>query len=482
MLESLEDRSVPTNFTVTNLNDGGPGSLRQAITAANANTVPDVITFAPGLSGTINLTLPGADDTNAGGDLDILNPVALEGPGANTLTVNQTVANERVFDVQAGAGAAVSISGLTITGGNGNNGGGGGVRLATAASLTLSAVDITGNSNTGPVIGGGLLQVGTGSVMTVLDSTIDSNTAPMSGGGGIGFGGGTATLTNCTISGNLAPGGGGVNDNGTATIRNCTIAGNSAGTGGGIVIDLFAGPLTLSSTIVAANNATTDPDVDGPVQAASDHNLIGNNAGLTGVTNGVNGNLVGTAASPINPLLGPLQLNGGPTPTRALLAGSLALNNGADSVGLASDQRGAPFVRLFGAGVDIGAFEVQPNPAPTSQAIQAAVQVLTLLQPTGARLAGFATGDINGDNVNDVVVALRLRNGRLLVASFDGAGGKIVGVFQPFRNALSAGARVQLVTLNLNADPALEIALIVTPGGVGVPHISAFTGTGTRIF
>src|SRR5262249_11687863 len=143
-VEPLEERTVPTIFTVTNLNDGGPGSLRQALTAANAAPDPDIIQFAAGLSGTINLMSPGSDDRNVGGDHDILNPVSIQGPGANLLTVRQTVADERVFDVRPPAGETVLISGLTISGGNGHLDGGG-VRLPVAATVILSAVDISGN-------------------------------------------------------------------------------------------------------------------------------------------------------------------------------------------------------------------------------------------------------------------------------------------------------------------------------------------------
>src|SRR5262245_1032235 len=55
-LEALEDRTVPSTFAVENLLDSGPGSLRQAVLAANGNPGPDVVRFARGLEGTITLT------------------------------------------------------------------------------------------------------------------------------------------------------------------------------------------------------------------------------------------------------------------------------------------------------------------------------------------------------------------------------------------------------------------------------------------
>jgi hypothetical protein len=479
-LEPLEERAVPTMFTVTNLNDGGAGSLRQAITAANAAADADTINFAAGLSGTIILSLAGPDDSNAGGDLDILNPVSIRGPGANLLTVRQTAPNERVFDVQPPTGAAVAISGLTITGGH-SVFDGGGVQLVTGAALTLSAVEITGNTSGGA--GGGISQgILPGSVMAIVNSTIANNSSGFLGGG-INTQSGSATITNCTISGNSATmsRGGGVRASaGAVTIRNCTISGNSAAFGGaGISIGGVEG-LTLSSTIVAGNTTPgLQHEFDGAVLATSDHNLIGDDTGLTGITNGVNGNVIGSAATPIDPRLGPLQFSGGPTRTRALLPGSLAINNGSDLAGLAADQRGFPFLRLSGAGVDIGAFETQPTPQPTAQALQAAIQVL---QSVGGRLAAVAFGDMNGDFVNDIVLAVWLRNNRLVIVTFDGVSGKIVGVVTPFRNAVGADARVQLLTLNLNADPMLEIGLIITPGAPGVPRVSAFTATGMRTF
>jgi len=481
-LEPLEERAMPSIFTVTNLNDGGPGSLRQAISAANAAPDSDVITFASGLTGTINLTIPGSDDNNVGGDLDILNPVSIQGPGANLLIVRQTVLNERVFDIRPAAGASVSISGLTITGGNAAAGFGGGVYLPTAAVLTLSAVEIVGN--TAQSEGGGVLAGVAGSVLAILNSTIAANSAEGSGAG-IDIVGGSATISNSTISGNTARssgslgGGVGVFVGGNLAVRNSTIVGNTATTGAGMIWEGSA-TVSLSSTIVAGNNPAGAGDIVGTLKGG-DHNLIGDGTGLMGVANGINGNLIGTAAIPISPLLGPLQFNGGPTRTHAPLPGSVAIGNGSDLVGLAADQRGIPFVRVAGAGVDIGAVEVQLSPPPTSQALQAAVQDIGILQSAGTHFAAVAFADVSGDSVSDIVLAFRQRNGRLMVVSCDGVDGHIQGAFTPVRAMLNPNARVQLVTLQFDPDAAFEIALLINQGGPGVPRLSIFDGTGARL-
>src|SRR5262249_14698206 len=114
-LEALADRIVPAAFHVTTLADSGDGSLRAAITQANAHPGADVIVFNDGLSGTIALT---------GGQLDITDAVKINGPGADRLTVSGSNLS-RVFKVEAGE--TVSISGLTIAGGNASNGNGSGI-------------------------------------------------------------------------------------------------------------------------------------------------------------------------------------------------------------------------------------------------------------------------------------------------------------------------------------------------------------------
>src|SRR5262249_3714471 len=130
------------------------------------------------------------------------------------------------------------------------------------------------------------------------------------------------TIINSTISNNSAAIGGGLDaENGSSvTIVNCTIADNTAIEGGGV--QNFE-TVTLSSTIVAGNPGG-DWGGRGAVPSSS-NNLIGN-GGDSGLTNGTNRNIVGTSQKPIDPMLGPLANNGGPTQTRALLPGSPAIN------------------------------------------------------------------------------------------------------------------------------------------------------------
>ena len=169
---------------------------------------------------------------------------------------------------------------------------------------------------------------------------------------------GTATLTDSTISGNSAnERGGGLWNYGTATLTDCTISGNSTNEGGGVY--LLSGPnsrTTIVDTIVAGNAAAViGPDLFGTVTDDQGYNLIGDGDGASGFT--AAGDQVGTAASPIDPLLAPLGDYGGPTQTMALRTGSPAIGKGVAIAGLTTDQRG---FALDSPQPDIGAFQSNP--------------------------------------------------------------------------------------------------------------------------
>ena len=191
-------------------------------------------------------------------------------------------------------------------------------------------------------------------------------------GGGIRTGSGSVSLTNSTLSGNSTSGdgasGGGIRAfSGGVSLTNSTLSGNSAatGVGGGVfVFDFLSNPsFTIENSIVAGNTDNgTAPDLrPNPGSTLTiNHSLIGVVDNLGTVTGDI-GNLLGTLAAPIDPLLAPLADNGGPTETHALLVGSPAIDAG-DPTAVAGvdntpefDQRGQPRV---GAGrLDIGAFE-----------------------------------------------------------------------------------------------------------------------------
>jgi hypothetical protein len=277
-------------FTITNLADSGPGSLRQAILDANARPGPDMIDFAPGLHGTIVLT---------SGVLTITDSLAINGPGAWWMSVNGNHAS-RVFEIE-GAANTVSISGLAITqglaGGNAANPGMGGGILLVSGSLTLSQVILSDNravggtieptsaSNPGTAGGGGVFNISGN--LRVMTSAILGNHA-VGGNGGDGLGGGILsfgpfTLSNSAIAGNSALGGsGGVGLGGgifvepaaLSSVENSLFLGNQAvggngmtggaggaGQGGGIFSD--NGTLTITNVTIIGNQALGGNGSDG---------------------------------------------------------------------------------------------------------------------------------------------------------------------------------------------------------------------------
>ncbi|HYJ05296.1 MAG TPA: putative Ig domain-containing protein, partial [Chthoniobacterales bacterium] len=318
------------------------------------------------------------------GALTINENVTIQGPGTAQQVTVQGSGNvaHRVFILNAGKTA--TIQNLKITGGSADALGGAGI--LNEGNLTLQNSTVSGNTTT--FSGGGIFN---NSVLTVFSSTVSGNTA--NDGAGIHQ---TATatslaLTNSTLSGNNANGfAGGVDVlGGTATITNCTITNNRAdndvgagGSAGGIRQQ--GGTLTLHNTIVAANFieagvTDTDSDIDGAVDPASSFNLVGVDTGMTGITHGSNGNQVGTAASPIDPLLGGLANNGGPTQTHRLTGTSSAIDAGDNSKVTAPPFSGPPFTdqrqlaRIVDgpdgdatATVDIGSVEVNYMIAATA--------------------------------------------------------------------------------------------------------------------
>ncbi len=340
---------------------------------------------------------------------------------SGTLTLDQCIVRNNT--AQGGKGGDGALGVVDGTGGDGGSGNGGGIW--SSGSLTVFQSTIAGNNayggfggdgandevndgyqggSAGDAFGGGL-SVGDNAAQTlIIESTIASNSVAGGAGGQGGFGGqGGNPLTNMGDSGG-GGGNGGVAKGGAIfassplSLYNSTIAANQAfgsgggrgGAGGGGTpngvpgSDGYTGPafaggiwapaddpggpglVTSVSTIIAQNTSAPDrlagePD-DGEIGfAGASNTLLEDGSGATGISSGSAGNLVG-----LDPKLGPLQSNGGPTPTMALLPGSPALDAGSNPLTLTTDQRGfGP--RVVGPAADIGAYEfgaTAPAPPP----------------------------------------------------------------------------------------------------------------------
>lgn len=276
------------------------------------------------------------------------------------------------------ASAQVAISKVTVRNGSSHG-------VSNIGILTMNSTHITGNISCG---GGGIYN---GGVLTINESTINENSVFQYGlcrgfGGGI-LNSGTLTLNNSTISGNTASGtygptGGGIYNKGSLIVNNSTISGNVlaksgtfAGTDGGGITN--SGTLKISSSTISANGAQFGGNLYGPATLQNGivaNSLSGGNCSRSVNSNGHNLSSDGTCdfdgtgdLNNTNPLLGPLQNNGGPTQTMALPSGSPAIDAGnpsgcTDGNGdlLKTDQRGKPRPDTEDTGgCDMGAYESQ---------------------------------------------------------------------------------------------------------------------------
>ena len=257
-VEGLEDRTVPSTFTVGNLADSGPESLRQAILDANDNPGADLIRFAPAArDGTITLT---------SGQLSITDDLILDGPGVHRLTISGNDAS-RVFSV-SGSATDVEIRDLTIA--NGRATGttvegpfgpvtlGGGL-LNTGARVVVSHVTMDNNQAVGPIVQGGAIATLAGATLVVTDSTFTENRAAGTlhgSGGAIGCDGGSVlVLDHSTFTGNQATavlGAGPVLLHGNAVGGAVKITGGSQAT---VSHTTFAGNLRAGATGPTAGRA-----------------------------------------------------------------------------------------------------------------------------------------------------------------------------------------------------------------------------------
>jgi len=556
-----------TTIVVTNTNDSGPGSLRNALAVANDGDTID----ATGVSGTILLI---------SGELQINHNVTINGPGAGSLAVNGN-GTFRVFKIET---SDAIISGFTITNGlaaDGNGGGGilnlGGLTLSDSvvsdcsalsgnnpyggaistfavghgATLTVSNCTISGNS---AEVGGAIesvalaFQNGASSVVTISNSTLSNNSATHYGGaiynsatglhsvaslsianstingngtgcegGGIFNSNAQLTVTNSTISGNsthslgCAGNGGGIfySGAGTVIVANSVISGNGTqGAGGGIGSDLPGGTIaTVTDSTISSNSAggycefcgegggifnsgqiltVTNSTISGNTThwqyGGSIRNVNGAAAqiGDTILNGGTGGTIIndgGTVTSlgynlasdsgggvltglgdQINtdPMLGPLQDNGGPTFTHALLPGSPAIDAGDPNFTPPPfyDQRGPGFARVANGRIDKGSFEVQ-GPIPQSafsRKTHGAAGTFDVPLPLGGNVgiecrSGGSTNDyqmIINFMTNVTVESASVTSGTGMVTSLTGSGAPTITV------NLTGVINIQRITMTLH--------------------------------
>jgi predicted outer membrane repeat protein len=435
-------------LTVDNTADSGPGTLRQALIDANTNGAANDIVFS----------IPTTDPGYSSGSFTIL--LASELPSIPVSAINITNGQSQAIAIVGNGSfriftlvnsAAVVMTHLTISGGQAGSparasktllgtpvklggigyGLGGGIYMGDSGTLTLNSCTV---SNNHAVSLGGGIYMNNSATLHVTNSTFSGNSA--SDGGAIFINdSGTVNLGTSTLSGNSAEAGdGGAIYNGTfGTLNgvNNTFDGNTASARGGAIFNtatmtltastitsnsadnaggLYNGATaTINSSIVALNSATTSGnDVVGQTTWGSpfvgNYNLIGNadfSDGLRGAEN-----RSGTAGAPVDPMVGPLQNNGGPTLTRALRNGSPAIDQG-NSPGVLTDQRGRsrPFNNLLiansGDGSDVGAYESILAPTATNVSIS-------------GRIVTLSNGVSNG--VSNAMVMITNSGGNTLIA------------------------------------------------------------------
>jgi len=404
LLDQPDDGTMPGTCHTA----AGTCTLRAAVMQASRTSGVGATIVLP--AGLYALTIPASgSDGETAGDLNLTTPdsgnpvISIEGAGAESTIIDANQL-DRVFRIAYGRTA--QISGVTIKNGFVVGEGGGGI--FNEGTLILSNATIESSHADS---GGGIFSYASGldGYLEVRNSTIKGNTAD-DDGGGIYDAGEFLLVVNSTISQNDADGNGGgvARYFGDANVYNTTIAFNHAdadndgtGRGGGVY---NSGVFNLRNTLLAGNLTS-----GGPVTFSFNDDCSGS---LTGTGKNlfweapVSCKLSGDAGSwsMLNDLntLGPLQDNGGPTQTHALLAGSNAID-GTDGSGcvddqgvpLTTDQRGSP--RVSGPRCDIGAFEV-PEPGAMA-AFAAAIATLASLRRVprilrhGPRDAGHTSRD-----------------------------------------------------------------------------------------
>ena len=424
---------------------------------------------------------------------------------------NSVLANDSAVYYGGGIynqGGTLTVSNTTFSGDTATHALGG--AIDNSGALTVNSSRFTG----GVAFEGGAINNLAGGNLTVNYSTLDSNTAIHGGSiyndsnatitgstlsNSTAFQGGaiandliaTLVLLNDTIAGNFAgQNGGGINQVGTMTAYSTTVADNAVAPGGaGGGIDASAGTSLIYNTLVADNTTgtgatATTSDVSGLLAPASSNNLIG---GITGLTNGVNGNMVGVN----KPLLGTLASNGGPTETIALLAGSPAIDAGAPSFATASgviaaptvDQRGAlrgPAGLNAGTTVDIGAYEASSSYQVTSSADNSTVGTLRTAIGWADASSNANPANIAKPAANTVVFTataptkITLTNGALVLSNSTTP----ISISGPGANMLSISGNNASQVFSIAQGTTAAISGVTITGGAALSTQTGQSGSG----
>lgn len=302
---------------------------------------------------TAGVTIPGNVTLQGAGPQTVILGTATDPELTPTLTVPDdrflTIKNLTVNGDESQAGlimgtGAVSIIDSTVTNAFGPRGAIGVLPPSGTATLNLLRSTVADNGSSGA--GGAIEAVDSGSIdgsatINLIDSTVADNQGGQYGGGVYLYGRHTLDVRDSTIAGNQA-----------------------ADDGGGIYGWGTFAKVTLINSIVAANSAGIGPDCYDPAGVTDGgHNVLGTgDANCTGLTDGVDGDHVGTDSSPLDPGLDALAGNGGPTQTMALQPGSSAIGAGSPADCEAApvsdtDQRGDPRRATTRGACDIGAYD-----------------------------------------------------------------------------------------------------------------------------
>lgn len=445
-------------INVVNLNNSGAGSLRQAVLDANSGDI-------------IAISVPGTITLNS--QILINKDLIFNGLPSFASIINGNNAT-RIFEITAGN---VTFNGLLFLDGATPDSGGA-MKITTSGTVnvnhcvfsscyasydggalltsnsTVNITDCTFDGNAVNFDGGGI-RINSGSTVLIKRSTFSGNSSGYSGAGIRVMSGANVTVENSTLSGNNATLNGGGFE-GFMMLKNCTVTNNSAGSAGGG--GKASNNTNILNCIFYNNTASTSPDVNGNFLSVG-FNIIGNSSGASG--------FIATDMIGVDPMLGPLQDNGGKTLTHAIPISSVAINAGSNCcTAPMEDQRDS--IRVCNP--DIGAFENRAaNYSTTGTDVQTVCDSMTWIDGnTYTSNNNTATFNIVGGTAQgcDSLVTLNLTvlsvsdittslNGIVITANNSNATYQWVDCDNG--NAAIPGATNQSFTPTLNGNYAVEL-------------------------